>query len=141
MTHTLPDQTITTGHGWIALDGSCLQVSHAAHAMCELRQHAPWLRVLYNTVIDRDSSTYYRFLNQVYERGYIQVSKQARELLVESCGVHYTMQRQPLIQQIQQQSQCDHVTHLSIPASDNPFSLSDRRQWFTENLCPPGEKS
>jgi len=135
--------TISTGYGWVAVDGSCLPVNNPHHAMSTLMQHATWLRKLYNTVIDRDTPAYYRFLLHAYDRGYMLVGRQSGVLGVESCSASVFKARESQIMQICKDSADNQSTLLPrrfiYSAFDPVTDPVTRRQFFSENLKPPLE--
>lgn len=137
------ENTISTGYGWVAVDGSCLQVDRPTDAMPTLMQHATWLRKLYNTVIDRDNPAYYRFLLHAYDRGYMLVGRHDRFLGVEACGPAVFEARQGQIIQICKDSGGQHGTLIPrrfvYSAFDSVTDPVTRRQFFSENLKPPVE--
>ena len=133
--------TITTGCGWIALDGSCLPVSRPSEAMSTLMQHATWLRTLYNTVITRDAETYYRFLLKAYDRGYTLVGRDTRYLGVEACSTVVLDKQKKTIDRVWGDSAINNNT--LIPRRYIYSVIYDilypatRAQFFSENLKPP----
>lgn len=135
--------TISTGYGWVAVDGSCLPVHNSHHAMPTLMQHATWLRQLYNTVTDRDTHTYYRFLLQAYNRGYMLVGRHQGVLGVEACSAAVFKAREDQIMQICKDSGNNQSTLLPrrfiYSAFDPVTDPVTRRQFFSENLKPPLE--
>ena len=135
------DTTITTGYGWIAVDGSCLPCSKASDAMPTLMKNATWLRRLYNTVISRGTETYYRFLLNAYDRGYILVGSDKRYLAVEACSPVVLDNRLETIDQICRDSGINKDTLIPrryvYSVVDDVYDPVTRRKYFSENLKPP----
>lgn len=133
--------TISTGYGWVAVDGSCLPVDRASDAMPTLMQHATWLRQLYNTVTARDVPMYYRFLLHAYDRGYMLVGRHGRFLAVEACSPSVFENQSEIIAQICTDSGQHGDTliprRMVYSHFDPVIDTATRRQFFSENLKPP----
>lgn len=135
------DTTITTGFGWIALDGSCLPVSNAREAMPTLMRNTTWLRTLYNTVITRDTETYYRFLLKAYDRGYTLIGRDKRYLGVEACSSVVIDKQRETIERVCIDSGINNNTLIPrrfvYSVIDEILDPATRRRYFSENLKPP----
>jgi len=135
--------TISTGYGWVATDGSCLPVDSPAQAMPTLMQQATWMRRLYNTVMTRDRDTYYRFLLHAYDRGYMLIGRHGRFLAVEACSPVVLDTRSEQIDQICKDSGTSTGTliprRMVYSVFDPVEDTAVRRQFFSENLEPPVE--
>ena len=135
--------TISTGYGWVATDGSCLPVATPALAMPTLMQHATWMRRLYNTVMTRDKDTYYRFLLHAYDRGYMLIGRHGRFLAAEACSPTVLEVRSEQLDQICKDSSNNMDTliprRMVYSVFDPVQDTTIRRQYFSENLEPPVE--
>ena len=133
--------TISTGYGWIALDGSCLPVTHSSQAMPMLMRETAWMRQLYNTVRTRDTHTYYRFLHVAYDHGYTLIGRHQGFLAAEASSSVILDKHQQLIQQICKDSGINNNTLIPVRrvySVVDPVTDSDiRRQYYSENLEPP----
>ena len=101
------------------------------------------MRQLYNSVITRDSHTYYRFIHHAYDRGYILVGRHDRVLAVESSSATTLDMHHDLILQICR----DSATTQVLRPVRRLFSIVDpvtdsatRRLYMSANLEPPQKK-
>ena len=136
--------TISTGYGWIALDGSCIPVSHPNIAMPMLMRETAFMRQMYNTVRTRDTHTYYRFLQAAYDNGYTLVGRHQGFLAVEASSSVILDKHQQLIQQICKDSGLNSNTLMPVKrvysVVDPVLDPDVRRRYYSENLEPPQGK-
>lgn len=133
--------TISTGYGWIALDGTCIPVEQPEQVMPTLMRETAWMRQLYNSVKTRDTHTYYRFLHVAYDNGYTLVGRHQRILAVEASSSVILDKHKQLIQQICRDSQQlgqTLIPHRRVYSVVDPvLDPETRRLYMSETLEPP----